>query len=132
MVVGGVVVRNTLSTLLSDKLSRVRSYLVVGQLPLTPEPPDFHETVALVPSELTAAWRLMGLLGLGLGVAVGVALGVGVALAAGSGVLVTVGVAVGVGVADPKTVDGVAVKLKLARVGDHVLHTVPYAPTCTM
>ena len=85
----------------------------MGQLPLTPEPPDSHETVALVPSELTAAWRLMGLLGLGLGVAVGVAVPVGVALADGSGVLVTVGDEVGVGVTDPKTVDGVAVKYRV-------------------
>ena len=133
MVVGAVISRNTFSTLLSDELIRVRSYLVVGQLPpLTPEPPDSHEMVAPVPAALTATWRLMGLLGLALGVAVGVALGVGVSLAAGSGVLVTVGVAVGVGVADPKIVDGVAVKLNIACGDDHTSHTLPYARTCTM
>ena len=76
----------------SSITSRVTWYLVVAQLPLTPEPPDSHETVALVPSELTATLRLMGVLGLVLGVAVGVAVGVSVvvgvdvALADGSGV----------------------------------------------
>ena len=106
MVFGAVISRNTLLTLLSDKLIRVRSYLVVGQLPPTPEPPDSHETVAPVPSALTATWILMGLLGLTLGAAVSV----GVALAAGSGVLVAVGVVFGV-----KVVDAVAVKERIAR-----------------
>ena len=69
----------------------------MGQLPPTPEPPDSHETVALVPSELTVTWRLITSLGV-------VSSGVGVALADGSGVLVIVGVAVGNGV-------GVAVKV---------------------
>ena len=126
MVVGAVISRNTFSTLLSVKLSRVRSYLVVGQLPPTPEPPDSHETVALVPSELTATWILMGLLGM-------IFTGVGVAVAAGSGVFVAVGVAVGVGVADPKIVDGVAVKLNMAcGVDDHLPHALPYVSTRTM
>ena len=63
--------------------------------------------------------------GSGVLVAVAVAVGVGVALAVGSGVLI------GVGVADPKTLDGVAVKLNLAR-SDHVSHTSPNASTPTM
>ena len=77
----------------------------------------------------------MGVLGLVLGIAVGVlvAVAVGVALTDGSGVLVAVPVAVGVGVADPKTADGVAVKLNLALgYSHHVSHTVPYVSTRTM
>ena len=53
---------------------------------------------------------------------------VGVGVLVGAGVLV----AVGVGVADPKALDGVAVKLNMACGDDHASHTLPNACTRTM
>ena len=110
VVVGAEISSSTFSTLPSVLLYRVKAYLVVGQLPLTPEPPGAHETVAPVPAALTTTLRLMGVLGLVLGVAVGVV----VALADGSGVLVAVAVGAGVLVGSGKVVDAVAVIVRRA------------------